>query len=117
MARESFAAMTVVEVPQGSTSSYLVATIKSDGVALNLSAASGSKLYCAKTIGGAAVATDVAAVWFTNGSDGKVKIQMTAALVTTARDLLMDIEIQGFGGGNLVTRTFVLRILPRAKGI
>lgn len=110
-------AMMVVEVPQGSTASYLVATLKSNGVAIDLSSASGSKLYCAKTTAGTAVATDVAAAWLTTGADGKVKIQMTAALVTTARDLLMDIEIQGFGGGNLVTRTFILRVLPRARGI
>ena len=117
MSRESHAALTVIEVPQGSTGSYLVLTFKNNGAALNLSSATGAKQYSAKTTAGAAVATDVAAAWFTDGTDGKVKVQLTAALVTAApRDLLMHGEVVGFNGGTLVSRLFILRVVPNAKG-
>lgn len=116
MGREDMAAMMIVEVPQGSTGTVVVLTFKHGGSALNLSTASGRR-YCAKTVGGAAVATDVAAAWTTNGTDGKVSVTMTAALVTIVRDLLVHCEIVGFNGGNVISRNFILRVVPNARGI
>ena len=116
MSREAHAAMTVIEVPHNSTGSTLVVQLKADGVGVDLSSASGSKLYNAKTVDDIAIADDVAAAWYTDGTDGKVAITLTSALVGTAgRDLYMDIEIQGYSGGNLVTFMFILRVLNRAK--
>lgn len=117
MGREDMAALHVIEVPQGSTGTVLVLTFKSGGSALNLSAATGAKRYCAKTLGNAAVATDVAAAWTTNGTDGKVSVTMTAALVTIVRDLLVHVEIVGFNGGNVISRCFILRVVANARGV
>lgn len=117
MAREQHASMVVVEVPQDSTGSVLVVEFKAAGVASDLSAATGAKLYNAKTVDGAAVVTDGVAAWYTDGSDGKVSITMTTGLVGTPRDLYMDVEVQGYSGGNLVSYVFILRTMPRAKGV
>ena len=108
-------AMQVTEIPQGSTASWLEYTFKTDGVADDLSSASGSLYFSAKTPSGDAVVVDQSASWTTDGSDGKIRTQMNATLVNSARDLYYEFEVQGFGGGNLISKIEILRITPRAK--
>lgn len=110
--------MPVFEIPEDSTSAILRHTITSDGAADDLSAASGDLLFHAKDEDGAAVATDQVAAWFTDGSDGKIQFAMTTlpAIVNGgARDLICEFEVQGFNGGNLITKAFILRVTKRAK--
>jgi len=116
MSIEQQTPMVIVEVPKDSTGTVLVVSLVDlDGVAPDLSAATGPVLYSGKTVDDVAVASDVAAAWFTDGSDGKVSITLTAALVGTVRDVFLDIDVQGYSGGSLISFTFVLRTLPRAK--
>jgi len=115
MARNYGASMVVVEVPQGSTATDLVIEFRSDGVAVDMSAATGSLFFNVRTLENVALVDDGAAAWLTDGSDGKLKVTLTAALVGTVRDLYVDGEVQGYNGGNLVARQFILRITPRAK--
>lgn len=116
MSRELSAAMKVVEIPVESTASIFVARFMSGGSAVDLSSATGSKLFCARTRSGTAVVTDGVASFTTDGSDGKVQFPL-ALLVTEVRDLIVDVEVQGLSGNNLVCRSFILRVIPRAKGV
>lgn len=110
-------AFRVVEIPKGSTGAFLVLTVKNNGAAVNLSAATTVR-YCAKTLAGTAVATDVAAAFYTNGTDGKIKVQLTAGLAGTApRSLLFHAEALPINGGTLVTETIMLRIMPNGRGV
>lgn len=116
MTTESRAAFRVIEVPQGSTGAFLILTLKDDGAAVDVSAATTVR-YCAKTIGGTAVATDVAAAFYTDGTDGRVKVALTSDLVGTVRDLLFHVEALPINGGTLVSETAILRPLPNARGV
>lgn len=116
MTTESRRTFRVVEVPKDSTGAFLVLTLKNDGAAVDVSAATTLR-YCAKTIGGAAIATDVAAAFYTDGTDGKVKVQLTSALVGTVRDLLVHVEALPINGGTLTSETFILRPHPNARGV
>ena len=116
MSRELHRAMRVFEIPVGSTGSVFVATCKSNGAAIDLSGATGNLYYNAKTVDGAAVVTDGVAAFTTDGTDGKVQFPLTL-LAGSVRDLLVDLEVQGYNGGNLVAFTFKLRFTPRAKGV
>lgn len=118
MSQEYFQSMPVFEIPEDSTAAILRHTITSDGVADDLSSASGDKLFYATDEDGVAVVSAIASAFFTDGSDGKVQVQMSAAtaVVTNGpRDLICEFEIQGFNGGNLVTKPFILRVTKRAK--
>ena len=110
-----YANLPVVRVPKDSTSTALVATFKEDGVALDLSSASGSKYFHAKTRDSAEVTSDGAASWVTDGSDGQVTFALTATEVGTVRDIYCEFEVQGYSGGNLVSYPFILRVSARAK--
>ena len=116
MSREQLRAMDVIEIPKGSTGSVLVLTLKRDGVAPDFSAASGVQ-YSAKTLSGAAVATDVAASWYTDGTDGKVAITLTSALAGTVRSLMFHVELTGFNGGSVKTFANILRVAPDGEGV
>lgn len=116
MSRDQYRAMQVITVPVDSTGSVLRLTLKNRGSALDLSSATGDVLYNAKTRSETAVATDATAAFTTDGSDGQIDITLTSALVGTVRDLIMDVEVQGYSGGNLVAWSFILRVIPRAKG-
>jgi len=109
-------AFRVVEIPQGSTGAFLVLTVKNNGAALNISGATTLR-YCAKTMTGAAVATDVAAAFYTTGTDGKIKVQLTAALAGTVRNLLFHAEALPINSGTLVTETIILKITPTGRGV
>lgn len=106
----------IFEVPKDSTATVLRMTLKKDGSALDLSSATGNKYFHAKTIGGTAVVTDLAATWTTDGSDGQIQITLTSALVGTVRDVICEWEVQGYNGGNQKSKPFILRVLPGAKG-
>lgn len=116
MSIENRNAFRVVEVPQGSTGAFLVLTLKSAGVGVDVSAATTIR-YCAKTMSGTAIATDVAGSKYTTGADGKVKFQLTSALVDVVRDVLFHAEALPFNGGTLVSETFILRPMPNARGV
>jgi hypothetical protein len=116
MTIESRRTYRVIEVPQGSTGAFLVLTLKSAGVGVNVSAATTIR-YCAKTFTGTAVATDVAGAKYTDGTDGKIKVQLTSALVDTVRDLLAHFEALPINGGTLVSETVILRVQPNARGV
>jgi len=103
-------------VPQGSTATVLRHTLKQDGVALDLSGATGSLYFHASDESGTAVVTDGAASWVTDGSDGVIEFQLTGAVVDTVGDVICEWEVQGYNGGNLKSYPFKLRILPSAKG-
>ena len=117
MTIESRRSFRVIEVPQGSTGAFLVLTMKNNGSGVNVSAATTIR-YCAKTMTGTAIATDVAGSKYTTGADGKVKFQLTAALVTIApRDILFHVEALPINGGTLVSETVILRVVPNARGV
>ncbi len=106
----------VVRVPQDSTATVLRVTFHDeDGAIVDLSSATGAKLFHASTIDGTAVTTDGAAVFTTDGSDGQVQYQLTSAEVGIVRDLRCEFEIQGYNGGNLISEEIILRVVERAK--
>lgn len=115
MSGELQRALRVFEIPVGSTASVFVARLKSGGSAIDLSAASGAKLFNAKTVDGAAIVTGGVASFYTDGSDGKVQFPLTL-LATAVRDVYIDVEVQGLSGNTLVSYTFILRFTPRAIG-
>lgn len=115
MSREQSRAMTVVEIPQGSTAAILDYAFVTEGVADDLSSAGGNKYFQASDVNGVAVATDHLADWSTDGTDGRVQTTMNEALVGTVRDLYCEFEVEDYNGGNLISYTFILRILKRAR--
>lgn len=117
MSRGSNAAMQVQEIPLGSTASYLEFQFRESGSPVDLSSATGSIYFNAIDVDGNVIASDKSAAFSTDGTDGKVRTQMNSALADTRRDLYVDFEVQGYGGGNLVGELFILRIMPRAKAV
>ena len=116
MSREQSRAMTVKEIPEGSTGATLQYTFVTAGVADDLSSATGSLFFHASTVDGVDVVTEHFSEWDTDGSDGVIKTAMHVDIVNNgARDLYCEFEVQGFNGGNLISYTFILRILKRAK--
>lgn len=118
MSREQYASMPVHEVPEGSTASILRYEFITDGVADDLSAATGDKHFYAKTLGGVQVVDQGIASWATDGSDGLIDFTLGAAMVgfgTAPRDLICDFEIEEFNGGELVSKPFIIRVTKRAK--
>lgn len=116
MSREFYQTAPVFPVPEDSTASILRTPITFDGVALDLSSASGDLLFYCRTRSGVAVVDGAAASWYTDGSDGTIEIQMTAAVVSSGpRDLYCEFEIQGYNGGELVSDPFIVRVTKRAK--
>ena len=110
--------MPVVEIPEDSTATTLQFTFITNGSADDLSPASGNKYFHCRTVEGVAVVTEQTANFLDDGTDGVVETTMNSTIVSQGpRDLYCEFEIQGFGGGNLISYTFILRILKRAKGI
>lgn len=116
MSRESYAAYDIVEVPQGSTATVFERTLVFNGSALDLSSASGDLLYNAKLRDGTAVITDGVATWSDDGSDGKIRFTLTAALVAANAVHIVSFEVQGYNSGNLVSRPLILRSVPTGRG-
>ena len=116
MSGEQHRTMPVQEIPEGSTGATLEYTFVTDGAADDLSSAVGDKFFHASTVDGVEVVTEHLADWVTDGSDGKVETTMHVDIVNNgARDLYCEFEVQEFNGGNLISYTFILRVLKRAK--
>ena len=109
--------MDVFELDEGSTATLLKFTLKKKGVALNLSAATGSLYFHCKDDEGVEITTQGTSAWFTDGSDGLITHQMLAIEVDTLRTYTAQFEVQGYNGGNLKSRPFRLRIVPGAIGV
>jgi len=116
MSGESTRTMPVVEVPIGSTGTILERTLVDDGAAVDLSGATGSITYSAKDIEGTAIVTDAAAAFSTDGSDGKVRFTLTAALVGAQGDKIITFTVGGYNSGNLVSYPFILRPIYTGEG-
>ena len=116
MSGESTRTMPVQEVPIGSTGTVLERTIVDDGSAVDLSGATGSVTYSAKTIGGTAIATDTAAAFTSDGSDGKVRFTLTSALVGAQGDKIITFKVGGYNSGDLITYPFILRPIYTGEG-
>lgn len=110
-----FSAPRVVVVSVGSTATEIELTVKEDGVPKNLSAATGPLLWHSKRRDGTGVVQSGVAAWRTNGSDGVIYHQVTAAEVASVGELLVEFEVQGFNGGNLVLPILLMKIADRAK--
>lgn len=116
MSREDSRPMPVIEIPEGSTGAVLEYTFVTNGAADDLSSATGSLYFHASDVEGVAVATNKVANWVTDGSDGKISTDMNPAIVDNGpRDLYCEFEVQDYNSGNLISYTFILRILKRAK--
>lgn len=116
MSRDNREALEIHEIPQDSTSTYVESTIvDKTGATIDLSVATGDLLFHARTQGGIAVVTGGVAAFKTDGTDGIVRFQATTALVGTVRDVVFEFEVQGYAGGNLVTKSAILRVMQRAK--
>lgn len=116
MSREYFQSAPVFEVPEDSTAATLRHTITEDGVGLDLSGATGSLLFHCRTRSGDAVVTGGAAFWQTDGSDGVIQFLLTSAVVGSGpRALFCEYEVQGYNGGDLITKPFILQVTKRAK--
>ena len=109
--------MPVVTVPKDSTDSLLrVTLVDQDGdPETGLDAATGPLYFHAKTVDGVSVLQDGTATWTTDGSDAQIEFPLTANEVDTARDLLVEFEVQGLTSGDRVSRMFILRVLERAR--
>lgn len=114
MSREHHRAMPVIEIPHNSTASVIHVMVTSNGAAVDLSTASGDLWIFARTKGGEVVAHEYEAEFLTDGSDGIVKFTVSPAMVNTVRDLIFDFEAQD-SNGHLITYSWIMRILPRAK--
>jgi len=116
MSRESSRPMPVIELPEDSTAAVLEFIFTTDGAADDLSAASGNLYFHARTVEGVAVVTEQTAGWTAGGTDGSIETNMNSTIVSSGpRDLYCEFEVQGFNAGNLLSYTFILRILKRAK--
>ena len=114
MSRESSSPMAVVEIPEDSTAATIEYTFVTNGVPDDLSSASGPIYFHASDVNGAAVVTNQSAS-FTGGM-GEVETAMNSAIMSHGpRDLYCEFEVQGFNQGNLISYTFILRILKRSK--
>lgn len=114
MSREHHRAMPVIEIPHQSTTTVIHVMVTSNGSAVDLSTVSGDLFIFARTKGGTAVAHEYVAEFLTDGSDGIVKFTVTGDMVNTVRDLIFDLEAQDTSG-HLITYSWIMRILPRAK--
>ena len=108
--------MPVIEIPEGSTAAVLEYIFTTNGAADDLSSASGNLYFHARTVEGVSVVTEQTASWTGGGSDGSIETNMNSAIMSQGpRDLYCEFEVQGFNSGNLISYTFILRILKRAK--
>jgi len=108
-------ARTVVRVPQDATATIIRATIvDEDGTAIDLSSATGSSYFHASTQDGTNVRYQGAASYTTDGTDGQVEYALTATEVGTVRKLRCEFEVQGYGGGNLISEMFYIKVIERA---
>ena len=116
MSRESSSPMAVVEIPEDSTAATIEYTFVTNGVPDDLSSATGPLYFHASDVNGAAVVTNQSANVTGDGSDGQVETAMNSAIMSHGpRDIYCEFEVQGFNQGNLISYTFILRILKRAK--
>lgn len=109
------AGMPVIEIPKDSTNTLLqVQCVDKAHNALDVSGG-GSVIFYARTIDGTAVVSGDAGAYTTDGSDGVLEFNCTAALVGTERDLWCEFEVTGLTNGSSITKLFTLRVMPRAK--
>ena len=107
--------MPAIGVPKDSTGTIIEATITQDGSAVDLSGATGDKLFYAKNLDEVQIVNGGTASFTTDGSEGKVQFQATTALVETLRDLICHFEVQGYNTGNLISYPFKLHIGATGK--
>lgn len=107
----------ILRVPKDNTGTVIIGRFKDDsGNIIDLSAATGDKLFHCSQRDGSAVTTDGAASFTTDGTDGKVQFTLTATEVGTVQELRCEFEVQGLSGGNRISEQFILKIIERAKG-
>ena len=116
MSREASRPMPVIELPEDSTAAVLEFVFTTNGAADDLSSATGNLYFHARTVEGVSVVTEQTAGWTSAGEDGAIETNMNSTIMSQGpRDLYCEFEVQGFNSGNLISYTFILRILKRAK--
>ena len=115
MSTEYFRTMPVIEVPKDSTGTILEGTVTQNGVAVDLSGATGAKLFYCKDLNEVQIVDGGTASFTTDGTNGKVEFQLTSVVVGTIRELIAHFEIRKYNTGNLITYPMILRIIQTGK--